>query len=58
MPLAHLMYAATGRDDLKYVVIIAAGATAMYALVPLKPGPLVIAEILNINLGTLVLIGA
>lgn len=52
------MYAATGRGDLKFVAVIAAGATAIYALVPLKPGPLVIAENLSINVGTQFLIGA
>ena len=58
VPLARSMFSATGRDYLKYVVAIAAGAAATHALVPPTPGPLVIAENLSIDLGTLILIGA
>ena len=58
VPLARSMFTATGRDYLKYVVAIAAGAAATHALVPPTPGPLVIADNLSIDLGTLILIGA
>lgn len=58
IPLARSMFSQTGRDYLKYVVAIAAGAAATHALVPPTPGPLVIAENLNIDLGTMILIGA
>ncbi len=58
IPLARSMFSHTGRDYLKYVVAIAAGAAATHALVPPTPGPLVIAENLSIDLGTMILIGA
>ena len=58
IPLARSMYSQTGRDYLKYVVAIAAGAAATHALVPPTPGPLVIAENLSVDLGTMIIIGA
>jgi len=58
IPLARSMFTQTGRDYLKYVIAIAAGAAATHALVPPTPGPLVIAENLSIDLGTMILIGA
>ena len=58
VPLARSMFTRTGKDYLKYVVAIAAGAAATHALVPPTPGPLVIADNLSIDLGTLILIGA
>ncbi len=58
IPLARSMFSQTGRDYLKYVIAIAAGAAATHALVPPTPGPLVIAENLNVDLGTMILIGA
>ncbi len=57
IPLARSMFSRTGRNYLKYVVAIAAGSAATHALVPPTPGPLVIAENLNIDLGTMILIG-
>ena len=58
IPLARSMFTQTRRDYLKYVVAIVAGAAATHALVPPTPGPLVIAENLNIDLGTMILVGA
>lgn len=58
IPLARSMFTQTRRDYLKYVVAIAAGAAATHALVPPTPGPLVIAENLSIDLGTMILVGA
>ena len=58
IPLARSMFTQTGKDYLKYVVAIAAGAAATHALVPPTPGPLIIATNLSIDLGTLILIGA
>ncbi|MDE2835390.1 MAG: SLC13 family permease [Bacteroidota bacterium] len=58
IPLARSMFTQTGKDYLKYVVAIAAGAAATHALVPPTPGPLVIAANLSIDLGLLILIGA
>ena len=57
IPLARSMFTQTGKDYLKYVVAIAAGAAATHALVPPTPGPLVIAANLGIDLGLLILIG-
>lgn len=58
IPLARSMFSQTGKDYLKYVIAIAAGAAATHALVPPTPGPLVIAENLSIDLGTMILVGA
>jgi gluconate:H+ symporter, GntP family len=57
VPLARSMFARTGRNYLKYVMAVAAGAVAAHALVPPTPGPLVVAGTLGIDLGTLLLVG-
>ena len=57
IPLARSLFTQTKRNYLKYVVAIAAGAAATHALVPPTPGPLIIAENLNVDLGTMILVG-
>ena len=56
-PLARSMYRNTGRDYLKYLLAVSAGAVATHALVPPHPGPLAMASALGIDLGTMVLAG-
>ena len=57
IPLARSLFTQTKRDYLKYVIAIAAGAAATHALVPPTPGPLIIAENLNVDLGIMILVG-
>jgi len=56
-PLARSMYRTTGRDYLKYLLAVSAGAVATHALVPPHPGPLAMATALGVDLGTMVLMG-
>src|SRR2546430_6197284 len=51
------MYARTNRNYLKYIMAIAAGAAATHTLVPPTPGPLAVAGMLGVDLGTMVLVG-
>ena len=57
IPLARSLFTQTKRNYLKYVIAIAAGAAATHALVPPTPGPLIIAENLSVDLGTMILVG-
>lgn len=57
VPLARSMHRRTGRQYLKYLMAIAAGGAAAHALVPPTPGPLVVAEMLNVDLGLMLLVG-
>jgi len=56
-PLARSMYRTTGRDYLKYLLAVSAGAVATHALVPPHPGPLAMAAALGVDLGTMVAVG-
>ena len=57
MPLGKAMRLRTGGNYLLYVLTIVAGATMAHSLVPPTPGPLYVAEQLNINLATMILTG-
>jgi GntP family gluconate:H+ symporter len=57
VPLARSMRRRTGRQYLKYLMAIAAGGAAAHALVPPTPGPLVVAEMLGVDLGLMLLVG-
>lgn len=56
IPLVRSMYRRSGRHYLKYLMAAATCATA-HALVPPTPGPLLVAETLNIEVGTMILAG-
>ncbi len=58
VPLARSLFRTTGRDYLKYVLAIAAGAACTHTLVPPTPGPLALANLLGVDVGTMILIGA
>lgn len=58
IPLARSLYRKTGGNYLKYVMAITVGGVATHALVPPTPGPLLMADQLNVDLGTMILIGA
>jgi GntP family gluconate:H+ symporter len=58
VPLARSLYRTTGRHYLKYLMAIGAGAVATHALVPPTPGPLFVANVFEVNLGVMILVGA
>ncbi|QDU35819.1 Low-affinity gluconate transporter [Maioricimonas rarisocia] len=58
IPLGKAMRMRTGRNYLLYVLTIVCGATMAHSLVPPTPGPLLVAEELNVNLGTMILAGS
>jgi GntP family gluconate:H+ symporter len=57
VPLARSMHRRSGRQYLKYLMAIAGGAAATHTLVPPTPGPLAVASLLGVDLGTMVLVG-
>lgn len=57
VPLARSLYRTTRRHYLKYLCAIAAGGTATHALVPPTPGPLFVANALDVNLGVMIAVG-
>jgi GntP family gluconate:H+ symporter len=57
VPLARSLSRQTGKNFLLYVMAIAAGGAATHTLVPPTPGPLAVAGILNVPLGTMIFIG-
>ncbi|MFH5803787.1 GntP family permease [Alienimonas sp. DA493] len=58
VPLARSYYASTRRNYLKCLCAIAAGGAITHTLVPPTPGPLTLAENLDIDLGIMIGIGA
>ena len=56
-PLARSMYRQTGRHYLRYVIAIGAGAIVTHTLVPPTPGPLIMAEQLDFDVGVMILMG-
>ena len=57
IPLGKAMRLRTGRNYLLYVLTIVAGATMAHSLVPPTPGPLLVADQLGVDLGTMILGG-
>lgn len=57
IPLGKAMQMRTGRNYLLFVLTIVAGGTMAHSLVPPTPGPLVVAEELGIDIGTMILGG-
>lgn len=58
VPLARSLYRSTKKHYLKYVLAISAGAAVTHTLVPPTPGPLLMAQQLDVDLGTMIGIGA
>lgn len=56
-PIARATRVRTGKNYVLYLMAIAAGATATHALVPPTPGPLAMAEFLNVDMGLMILMG-
>jgi GntP family gluconate:H+ symporter len=57
IPLGKAMRMRTGRNYLLYVLTIVAGGTMSHSLVPPTPGPLFVAEALEVNLGVMIGVG-
>jgi gluconate:H+ symporter, GntP family len=57
IPLGITLALKTGKDFVLYVVAIGGGAVIAHSIVPPTPGPLIMAETLNIELGTVILAG-
>ncbi len=57
VPLARSLHRRTGKEYLKYILAIAAGGAITHTLVPPTPGPLLMAQTLNIDLGMMILVG-
>ncbi|MEO8494794.1 MAG: GntP family permease [Planctomycetota bacterium] len=57
MPLGKAMRMRTGGNYLLYILTIVAGATMAHSLVPPTPGPLLVADQLGVNLGTMIIGG-
>ena len=58
VPLARSLFRRTERNYLLYLCAIAAGGAITHTLVPPTPGPLIMATQLNVNIGTMILVGA
>lgn len=56
-PIARASRVRSGKDYALYLMAIAAGATATHALVPPTPGPLAMAEFLQVDVGLMILMG-
>ncbi len=57
IPLARSLRKQTGKNYLLYLLAIACGAMLTHTLVPPTPGPLVMADALGIDLGTMIVVG-
>jgi GntP family gluconate:H+ symporter len=57
IPLGITLALKTGKDFVLYVVAIGGGAVISHTIVPPTPGPLMMAETFNIELGTVILAG-
>jgi GntP family gluconate:H+ symporter len=57
IPLAIALALKTGKNYVLYVLAIGGGAAITHSLVPPTPGPLIMAETLNIDLGVTILAG-
>jgi GntP family gluconate:H+ symporter len=58
VPLARSMYKKTGHNYLLSLLAIVCGGVVTHTLVPPTPGPLLLADILEIEIGTMILGGA
>ena len=57
LPLARSMHRKTGQRYLLLVLAMGAGASITHSLVPPTPGPLIIADNLNIDIGMMIMMG-
>jgi GntP family gluconate:H+ symporter len=57
LPIARALTLRTGRNFMLYVMVMTGGAAITHSLVPPTPGPLLMAEALRLDLGTVLLAG-
>jgi GntP family gluconate:H+ symporter len=57
IPLAQMLALRTGKNYLMYVMAIAAGGAITHSMVPPTPGPLINAELLDLDLGIVMIAG-
>lgn len=57
IPLAKALHLRTKRNYILYVLTVVCGATMAHSLVPPTPGPLLVAEALNVEIGMMILAG-
>ena len=57
VPLARSLWKSTKKNYMLYILAIGTGAAITHTLVPPTPGPLMIADNLHVDLGTMILIG-
>jgi GntP family gluconate:H+ symporter len=58
VPLARSMHRRTKKHYLKYAMAITAGGVITHSLVPPTPGPLIMADNLNIDIGVMIMVGS
>lgn len=58
VPLARAMRVRTGNHYLLFLMAISAGGAVTHSMVPPTPGPLAMAATLDIDLGTMIIVGA
>lgn len=58
VPLARAMRVRTGKQYLLFLMAISAGGAVTHSMVPPTPGPLAMAATLQIDLGTMIMVGA
>jgi GntP family gluconate:H+ symporter len=56
-PLARSMFRRTRHSYVKYLLAIGAGGAVTHTMVPPTPGPLVMAEMLEVDIGLMILVG-
>jgi len=57
IPLAKALHLRTKRNYILYVLTVVCGATMAHSLVPPTPGPLLVAEALNVEIGMMIIAG-
>ncbi|PHS15776.1 MAG: gluconate permease [Blastopirellula sp.] len=58
VPLARSLFKKTNRNYLLYIMAIGTGGAITHTLVPPTPGPLIVADQLNVDKGLMIMIGA
>ena len=57
VPLARSLWKRTRKNYMLYILSIGAGGAITHTLVPPTPGPLMMADTLNVDIGTMIMIG-
>ena len=57
IPVIYAMQRKTGKSLLLYAIPLLAGLAITHAFIPPTPGPIAVAEIINVNLGWVIIVG-